>query len=246
MQYRYAKFIAARHLQSAGERNVRRKIMGVATAGIAFKSSISSKDLTKLVEKLVKTRVVEILHPNFREFDVRNKSDIMVSVFEDSYFIDNHDLTWDLLGEKETDISELYFNLGSPELIIAYCQYESGGSFGYAFFEKGVKTRSRLQTTGVPNLPPVVEYGIPKETEMNWLNGKTYLEEDECPEDERQRIFVNLSNSNEVAEYFLTSRILLDVFLENFNVCPWDTEIKPIYHFYRISEKKPWWKVLFS
>jgi len=38
----------------------------------------------------------------------------------------------------------MYSLPGSPELIFAFCHYESGGSYGYALIERGTRTRSRL------------------------------------------------------------------------------------------------------
>ena len=220
--------------------------MGIAQAGIAFKSNLKGKDLQNLIETLFEDKVNEIEHPNFREFDVRNKNDIMVEIFGSSYFISNHDIAWDLLAKEDINPSKVYASLGSPELFVVFCRYDTGGSYGYGFFENGKRTRSRLQTVGSEQLKPMLEFGAPKEIEQSWLNADSYLEEDDCPEEERQRIFINALNRNEVSEYFLTNQILQDILVSNFELCPWEAEVKPEYHFYKIQERKVWWKSIFS
>lgn len=220
--------------------------MGIAQAGIVFKSDIKGKNLQNLIETLFEDHVKEIKHPNFGEFDVRNKNDIMVQIFGKSCFISNHDIAWNLLEQEDIDSSKVYTSLGSPELFVVFCRYDTGGSYGYGFFENGIRTRSRLQTVGSQQLKPMLEFGMPKEIEQSWLNGDSYLEEDDCPEEERQRIYINAMNTSEVPEYFLTNQILQDILVSNFEVCPWETEVKPEYHFYKIKERKAWWKLIFS
>jgi hypothetical protein len=102
--------------------------------------------------------------------------------------------------------------------------------------EKGLVLGS--QTTGVPRLPPLIEHGEPKEFERRWFSADFYLEEDDCPVEERQKIYYQGNRDTTVPEYYLTRRLLDEALVMNFGVCPWDTDVVPVYHFFRLSPKK--------
>lgn len=218
--------------------------MGIAQAGIVFRPTKPISDVRLLVSKLCNEVANPIEHPNVGQFDIRNHADVMVQFFGDSCFICNNDVAWDLLERPTFDVTHTYQSLGRPELFLAFCRYDSGGSYGYAFVEEGRRTRSRLQTTGVPKLPPLIELGPPRDIEKRWLSADYYLEEDDCPVEQRQRIFYQGEREIEVPEYYLTSRILDEILIDEFGVCPWNTDIEPVYHFFRLAgRKKPWWQL---
>lgn len=217
--------------------------MGVAQAGLVFRRTTAVNDLPSLIAVLCKSNAVLIPHPNFRDFDIRRHDDIMVQNFGDVCFISNNDLVWDYLADQEKDVTELYKILGSPDEILIFCHYESGGSFGYAFIEQGQRTRSRLQTTGVPQLPPLMESGVPKDFENLWLTAKHYLEEDDVPPEERNKVYYQGDREIEVSEYNLTSRMLYEALQKYFSVCPWETDLEPEYYFFKLTkEEKKWWR----
>ena len=209
--------------------------MGIAQAGVAFRPTTPIVDFGELVSRLFNEDANEIAHPNHREFDIRKPTDVMVQMFGDVCFICNDKLAWGLLENQEADTSELYRALGGPELILAFCQYESGGSYGYTFIENGRRTRSRLQTTGIPSLPPLRESGTPKEFENRWLSAEFYLEEDDCPVEERQKIFWQGEPRIDVPEYYLTGRMLYEALQLYFSVCPWETSVEPEYRFFKLA-----------
>lgn len=220
--------------------------MGVAQAGIIVNSKYKKEELHALVELLSNRKLKEIDHPNFSEFDVRNENDFMIEVFGDVYVISNHHLVWNLMSQEVIDSSHIYTSLGCPELFFVFCRYDSGGSYGYAIFENGVRARYRLQTVGSAILEALVEGGEPNEVEQNWLSGEVYLEEDDCPEEDRQKIVINNATRKEVPEYYLTNAILESLLISYFNLIPWDSKEKPIYHFYKELKKISWWKKLIS
>ncbi|WP_377014280.1 hypothetical protein [Comamonas sp. JC664] len=75
----------------------------------------------------------------------------MVQFFDDVCFVCNGDLVWGLLADPNADMQPLSERLGNPAYLLAFCHYDSGGSFGYAVMENGVRTRTRLQTTDIPS-----------------------------------------------------------------------------------------------
>ncbi|SEK14938.1 MULTISPECIES: hypothetical protein [unclassified Variovorax] len=218
--------------------------MGVAQAGIAFRPGRPIGNLKAFVSRVMGQPVEEIPHPDSRQFDVRRATDIMVQDFDGALFICNDTLAWPHLENTHSDIAALHGRLGAPASFMLFCHYSSGGSFGYAFVDGGMRTRSRLQTMLEPRLPPLIEYGMPTAIEKRWLSAPSYLEEDDCPPEERQRIFYLDSPRVEVYEDGLTQQILLEALEERFGVCPWTTNVEPIYRFYKVREKRPWWQRL--
>lgn len=212
--------------------------MGVAQAGIVFRPKEPIGDLTSFVEEIFQTAAEEIPHPNSREFDIRNETDVMVQNFNGALFICSDVLVWNILEKPQPNLSELHQRLGAPDFSIAFCNYETGDSYGYALIEKkGVLTRSRLQTNASPNLPSLIEYGKPTPLEQRWFLAASYLEEDDCPPAEWRRIFYVENPRIEVPEHFLTQRILQEALLENFGVCTWDTDSEPEYRFFKLKTR---------
>lgn len=216
--------------------------MGVAQAGLVFRSKVPLRDMGALVSKLCGGQVVAIEQPQQGTFDIRNPLDVMVLVFGDVYFICNHDLIWDLLENPTQAATQRHCVLGAPDCLLAFCHYDSGDSYGYAFIERGERTRSRLQTSGEPAL---IEYGTPKAFETRWLTAEFYLEEDDCPVEEWRKIYYQGNREIEVAEADLTRRLLQEALLLHVGVCPWEDEVTPESHFFRLSlsHKKPWWQL---
>jgi len=218
--------------------------MGVSQAGIAFAPKENMEDISSIASKLCGEPVKQIEHPDVGQFDTRNRSDVMVQFFEKSCFICNDSLAWDFLEKPKSNITRTHLSLGSPEFFLIFCRYDSGDSYGYAFVENGSITRSRLQTNCQPRLPPLIEYGERKDIEHRWLAADHFIEEDDCPIEERQKIFYLGNREIMVPEHFLTSQILDEILLEKFGACPWSTGIEHSYKFFRREERnKPWWKV---
>ncbi|MFM0598441.1 hypothetical protein [Paraburkholderia dilworthii] len=213
--------------------------MGVAMAGIAFHLKDTNKPVDELVSALFERPCREIAPPNRREFDIRRPSDVMVEVFDDVCFVYSNELVWGILDNpEEADTRHIFATLNRPELILGFCNYDSGGSYGYAFIENGIMTRSRLETVEAPGRAPLQEYGLPKEFETRWLSAPSYLEEDEgaLPE-ERVRIYYLPAENLQVAEFSLTSRTLYEALVISFGVCPWDTDAKSNSRFFRLETK---------
>ncbi|WP_419688936.1 hypothetical protein ACN22W_18665 [Burkholderia theae] len=212
--------------------------MGVAVAGIAFRSKDIDRPINELVSELFKCPCREIARPNQWEFDIRNPSDVIVEFFQDTCFVYNNELVWDILDNQEADTSHIFATLNRPKLILGFCNYDSGGSYGYVFIENGVRTRSRLETIASPGRAPLREHGLPKEFEARWLTAPSYLEEDEdSPPEDFVRIYYLPDENLQVTEFSLTSRMLYEALVNNFGVCPWDMNAQLNSRFFRLEPK---------
>ena len=146
---------------------------------------------------------------------------------------------------------------------MAFCHYDSGGSHGYAVFENGRRTRTRLQTCGLPDVPALQESGTPLPFEQRWLGARHYVEADTAPSDDAERVYFLGDREVVVPARDLTGRMLHDGLDALFGVCPWETLLTPTYRFFRLgpervpdgepaisraqptaAAKRPWWQFL--
>ena len=244
--------------------------MGIAQAGIAFSISESIADMEAWMGAVFAEQATEIPLPVSARFDIRNHSDVMVQTFGEVCFISNDDLAWPLIKDvrdEAADVRRLHAALGAPELLVAFCHYDSGGSHGYAVFENGRHTRTRLQTSGVPNFPTLLESGAPLPFEQRWLGARHYVEAEARAEataaSDDGRVYFLGNREVVVPARDLTGRMLQDGLDALFGVCPWETLLTPTYRFFRLGPerasagepaisraraipaiKRPWWQFL--
>ena len=237
--------------------------MGIAQAGIAFRISESVPDLEAFMTSVFAEPATEIPLPVSVRFDIRNHSDVMVQTFGEVCFISNDDLAWPLIRDDGREVARLHAALGAPELLMAFCHYDSGGSHGYAVFDNGRRTRTRLQTSGLPDMPALQESGTPLAFEQRWLGARHYVEADTAPSDDAERVYFLGDREVVVPARDLTGRMLHDGLDALFGVCPWETLLTPTYRFFRLgperasagepadswaqpsaAAKRPWWHFL--
>jgi hypothetical protein len=220
--------------------------MGIAQAGIAFRVSESVQDLGAFITTAFGEPATEIALPVSARFDIRNHSDVMVQNFGEVCFISNDDLAWPLIRDAGRAVAPLHAALGAPDLLLAFCHYDSGGSHGYAVFEQGL-----------PDVPALVESGAPLAFERRWLDAR---HDEEAGEG--RKVFLG-EREAVVPARDLTSRMLEDGLDVLFGVCPWETLLTPTYRFFRLGPervrareaavsrarpiaaiKRPWWQFL--
>ena len=237
--------------------------MGIAQAGIAFRISDSIDDMGAWIGSVFGELATEIPLPVSARFDIRNHSDVMVQTFGEVCFISNDDLAWPLIRNRGRDVSRLHAALGAPELLVAFCHYDSGGSHGYAVFEHGRRTRTRLQTSGLPEVPALEESGAPLAFEQRWLGARHYVEAEATAHADDARMYFLGEREVVVPSRDLTGRMLQDGLDALFGVCPWETLLTPTYRFFRLGRervrvdepavsraqpiaavKRPWWQFL--
>ncbi len=209
--------------------------MGIAQAGLAFRASAPIENLTSVMASVFGEEVAEIPSPVATRFDIRNHSDVMVQLFGDVCFVSNDDLAWPLLRNDSASVDRLHAVLGAPELMLAFCHYDAGGSHGYALFEHGKRRRTRLQTENLPDVPPLAESGAPLPFEQRWLNAAHYVEPDVRVQASRAKVYYLGDREVLVPARDLTGRMLHDGLESLFGICPWDTLITPTYRFFRVG-----------
>lgn len=237
--------------------------MGIAQAGIAFRISESVTDLQAFMGAVFAEPATEIPLPVSARFDIRNHSDVMVQTFGEVCFISNDDLAWPLIRNSEREVGRLHAALGAPDLLLAFCHYDTGGSHGYAVFEHGRRTRTRLQTSGACEAPKLVESGKPLAFEQRWLGARHYVEAEIGASSDDSRMYFLGEREVVVPGRDLTGRMLQDGLDALFGVCPWETLLTPTYRFFRLGPereradepavsraraipaiKRPWWQFL--
>ena len=213
--------------------------MGIAQAGLAFRASTPIGDLTSVLASVFGEDVAEVPSPVATRFDIRNHSDVMVQLFGDVCFVSNDDLVWPLLENDSANAEHLHAVLGAPELLLAFCHYDSGGSHGYAVFENGKRRRTRLQTEGVAGIAPLSESGAPLPFEQRWLKAAHYVEAEGRPHEAQTKVYYLGNREVLVPARDLTGRMLEDGLESLFGICPWDTLITPTYRFFRVGALDP-------
>ena len=213
--------------------------MGYTQGGLILRRSSATEDPIALVERLTGERAEELDRTNPWPFDPRRHNDVLVQFSGDACVITNNDLSWPLLEQADADASALHRALGSPDLFVAFCRYDSGGSYGYAVVEQGRVVRRRLQTPGVPSLPPLSESGTPLAFETPWLSANFFYDEedDDVPDDEREKILYLDDKDDGIPEYWLTCRLLEMLLEERFGVVPWDLGSDPHDRFLRMHAR---------
>ncbi|MDE1165865.1 MAG: hypothetical protein PW845_10855, partial [Pseudomonas sp.] len=196
--------------------------MGVSQAAIAFRTQRQDFDVPQVVARLFNKRA-EVLAQRPPRFDTRQPNDVVVEQYGDIWVISSGALTMPILENPHYLASELHETLGSPALIIPFCQYDSGGTYGYAFIENGVLTRSRLHLFD----SPVQQFGPLKPFEERWESAQFYFEEDDCPEEQWQKIYYLGDREQQVPELGLTSRLSYEALNEYLGICPWECSLKP-------------------
>ena len=213
--------------------------MGIAQAGIAFRISASVEDLAGFIAAVFGEAATPMPLPVSERFDIRNHSDVMVQTFGDICFISNDDLAWPLLRRVDADATRLHAVLGRPDLMLAFCHYDAGGSHGYAVFEHGRRRRTRLQTCNLPDLPALMQAGAPLPFEQRWLDAQHYVEADGAAPADATKVYFLGNREVVVPARELTGRMLQDGLDALFGVCPWETLLTPTYRFYRLGPDRP-------
>lgn len=215
--------------------------VGVSQAAIAFRTQQKDFNPQQVVSRLFSKRA-EVLEQRPPRFDTRVASEVAVEQYGDIWVISSSALTMPLLENPHYSVSELHEILGSPAMIIPFCQFDSGGTYGYGLIENGVLTRSRLHLFD----SPVQQFGPLKPFEERWASAQFYIEEDDCPEDERQKIYYLGDREVEVPEFGLSSRLCYEALIEHLGICPWDNSLKPHIWYLRLHDQplqpRPWWK----
>ncbi|MQA18197.1 DUF6928 family protein [Rugamonas rivuli] len=217
--------------------------MGLSTAGVAFKpDSFTPGDEQEMIRRAFGSAFHPIPASEIRNYhDIRVPGNIAVESKNGATFIYNGELAERVLFEGQALEPALLSALGSPEVIVVFCHYDSGGSFGYAIWEKGVRVRSRVHT-----LDKTSDDGVPMELELPWLQAEQLVDED------GELAYRNMESGEIATEAYVTARMLGQVMDGLFGVAPWDEwDYKTKFNYYlrrpeeaaKQAPGKSWWKI---
>jgi hypothetical protein len=211
--------------------------MGISLSGLAFRSDLADTEVVALVDRLTGQTAIEIAPPMRGEFDIRDHTDVMVLRYADACFVCNGDIAWPLGADSAHDARPVFDALGRPAVFMAFCNYESGDSYGYAVFEHGRRTRSRWQTSDAEGEPDVQEFGAPTALENRWLQAPFDVETDPDDPEWREKVFYRADRRTRVPEFWLTRQMLDEALVARFGVCPWNTLEEPVRHCIRLTPR---------
>lgn len=84
----------------------------------------------------------------------------------------------------------------------------------------------------------VTESGEPKEIERRWNSAPFFCEEDdsEPPENWVKFHYLEDNRDYEVSEFELHYQMLDEMLEHEFGVCPWKTDVEPIFCFFKVNQ----------
>lgn len=199
--------------------------MGLSTAGLIFKPTPDTPE----EQEMIRRAFGEALHPVMgseaqASHDVRYPDNIAVESTNGATCIYAGAPADQMIFDSKELAPEVFAALGSPAFIVVFCLYDSGGSFGYAIIENGVRVRLRLYSNDTTS-----DQGTPMHCELPWLRAEQFFDE----EDE-EMVFRNTESGEVASEFQITPRLLRMVVTELFGVCPWDDwSYKTKFNYYR-------------
>lgn len=215
--------------------------MGLSTAGLAFRPNASTLDEQELVQLAFGSSAIQLSEPN-KLHDIRVPGNVAVESSNGVTFLYNGEIAGRTLFEGQSLEPRVFAALGAPELVVIFCHYDSGDSFGYAIVKDGITVRSRVHT-----LDKTKDEGAPNAFELPWLQAESFIEEEGEPP-----VYRNLKTGEVTSESYVTAHLLVEVMNAFFGVTPWNEwNYKSKFNYYymqppaKISEPsttKAWWK----
>lgn len=207
--------------------------MGISQSSIVFRPDAPIADMRALVSALLGAPATPVTPPQYQSLDTRFPENVIVEEFGDVVVVSNFDFVWKLLAGTSDAEPSIWAALGSPAQWMAFCYMDSGGTYGYALYDTDRPTRRRVQTTGLPGVPPLVEHGEPLHVEQRWLDAPWAMEGDDP--DDQVKVFTHPDSGAVTTESYLTARMLSDLSTQLWGMCPWEWPTRPRMHFFEIS-----------
>ncbi len=112
--------------------------MGIISAGVGIKTKIENYTLDDVVKNLFENEFLRTSEIG----DIRNNDWIVVSKTKDFFHIQSSDYAEQFFNDSlSKNIQKLNQIFKDPELIFAFEQYDSGGTYSYAIIKNGVLKR---------------------------------------------------------------------------------------------------------
>jgi len=213
--------------------------LGLSTAGLAFLVNASTVGERELLQATFGNN----LHPlqssdTQKQLDIREPGNVAVESKKGATFVYNAEIARKILFVGQPLEPAVFIALGRPEVVVVFCHYDSGGSFGYAIVKNGVTVRSRVHT-----MDRTTDEGTPNTFELPWLQAEPFIEEESKPPAYR-----NLKTGEVASEAYVTAHLLTQVMNAFFDLVPWDEwNYKTKFNYYEMKSPvevaKQWWKL---
>ena len=185
--------------------------MGLSTAGLAFRPNAFTMDEQELVQRVFGSSSFKPPETQ-NAHDIRVPGNVAVESKNGATFLYNGEIAGEILFDGQSLEPSVFAALGAPELIVVFCHYDSGGSFGYAIVKNGITVRSRVHT-----MEKTTDVGTPNKFELPWLQAEPFIEEESEPP-----VYRNLSTGEVTSDFYLTALLLVQVMNAFFGLVPWD------------------------
>lgn len=213
-----------------------KRYMGISQASLVFRAKEPISDMRALVCAVFGAPAMPVTPPQYQTLDPRFPENVVVEEFGDVVVVSNFELVWNLMERQSDAEPSIWEALGSPDRWMAFCYMDGGGTYGYAIFEGDRLTRSRIQTTGLPDMPPLVEYGEPLPLEKKWLDAPWAMEGDDSDApDDRVKVFRHPDTGAVTTEEYMTAQILSDLSTQQWGMCPWEWPTRPLLHYFEVE-----------
>jgi hypothetical protein len=186
-------------------------LLGLSTAGLAFRPNLSTLGELDLMQTVFGKGVFQL--PEMQNsHDIRVPGNVTVESKNGATFVYNSEIADRILFEGHSLHPSVFEALGAPEIVVVFCHYDSGGSFGYAILKNGATVRSRVHV-----MEKTTDTGEPNNFELPWLQAESFIEEEGEPPAYR-----NSSTGEVSSEACVTAHLLAQVMNGLFGLCPWD------------------------
>lgn len=184
--------------------------MGLSIAGLGFLPNVSTLEEQKLVQLIFGNSIEP--SGTQKPHDIRVPGNVAVESRNGATFIYNGEIAEKILFDGQFLEPAVFTALGTPELVVIFCHYDSGDSFGYSIVKDGITVRSRVHT-----LNKTKDEGAPSAFEMPWLQAESFIEEEG-----EQSVYRNIKTGEITSESHITSRLLVEVMTAFFGIVPWE------------------------
>ncbi len=154
--------------------------MGMSTAAVYIKVNDPKKFQVENVIEAFFGAFSDISETFPKGFEFRKPNYVVIRYHKSGVLISNAEFVNQVLIKRNGElINKIYEFFEKPKTILAYMHYDSGGSYGFSYIEKGEIKRFRYSTSTdwVTH-----DYGPPLDEELNILGGQILFEKDEYGE----------------------------------------------------------------
>ena len=145
--------------------------MGASIGAVAFKVNTAEFTLQRVVQDLFGEAYVAVAG----HCDTRNEHCVFAGKTAEWMIIGNTPFTDRFFKTQDTSAIEKYLAyFRNPELVFAFEEYDSGGSYGYSLIYDGVLKR-QVRTISYEK---TIDFGEPDKIESDWITANGVEEED--------------------------------------------------------------------